>query len=56
MVLVLQAVTIAVVTGLASLVLGFLAGFLVSRLCGHKSSASVTSSNVSLVKPCPLDK
>merc|ERR1719433_70035 len=27
-----------------------------SRLCSHKSSASVTSSSVSLVKPCPLDK
>ena len=51
-----QAVTIAVVTGLASLVLGFLCGFFISRLCGHRSSASVTSSNVSLVKPCPLDK
>jgi len=51
-----KAVTIAVVTGLASLVLGFLSGFFISRLCSHKSSASVTSSNVSLVKPCPLDK
>jgi len=51
-----MAVTIAVVTGLASLVLGFLSGFFISRLCSHKSSASVTSSNVSLVKPCPLDK
>lgn len=51
-----KAVTIAVVTGLACLVLGFLSGFFISRLCSHKSSASVTSSNVSLVKPCPLDK
>jgi len=51
-----MAITIALVTGLASLVLGFLSGFFVSRLCSHKSSASVTSSNVSLVKPCPLDK
>jgi len=51
-----KAVIIAVATGLASLVLGFLCGFFVSRLCNHKSSASVTSSNVSLVKPCPIDK
>lgn len=51
-----KAVIIAVATGLASLVLGFLFGFFVSRLCNHKSSASVTSSNVSLVKPCPIDK
>jgi len=51
-----KAVIIAVATGLASLVLGFLCGFFVSRLCNHKSSASVTSSNISLVKPCPIDK
>jgi len=51
-----KAVIIAVATGLASLVLGFLSGFFVSRLCNHKSSASVTSSKVSLVKPCPIDK
>jgi len=51
-----MAVTIALVTGVASLVLGFLSGFFLSRLCSHKSSASVASSSVSLVKPCPLDK
>jgi len=51
-----KAITIAVVTGVSSMVLGFLLGFFISRVCSHKSSASVTSSNVSLVKPCPLDK
>merc|ERR1719356_2199068 len=51
-----MAITISLLTGLASAVLGFLSGWLLSRLCSHKSSASVTSSNVSLVKPCPLDK
>merc|ERR1719461_2701633 len=51
-----KAITIAVVTGVSSMVLGFLLGFFISRICSHKSSASVTSSNVSLVKPCPLDK
>jgi len=30
--------------------------FFVSRLSNHKSSGSVTSSNISLVKPCPIDK
>lgn len=53
-----QVVMIALATGLCSLVIGFLLGFLGSRvLCSTGSSASsVTSSTAHLMKPCPIDK
>jgi semaphorin 6 len=53
-----QVVMIAVATGVASLVIGFLLGFFLSRVfCTGKSSrASVTSSTAHLMKPCPIEK
>jgi semaphorin 6 len=51
-----KVIIIIVATSLASLLLGFIGGVFVSRMCSIKSSASVTSSNVSLMKPSPLEK
>lgn len=53
-----RVVVIAVATGTASLIIGFVLGFFLSRIvCTGKSSrASVTSSTAHLMKPCPIDK
>jgi len=53
-----QVIVIAVATGTASLIIGFVLGFFLSRIvCTGKSSrASVTSSTAHLMKPCPIDK
>jgi len=51
-----KVILIILATSLASLIVGFLCGFFMNRVCSIKSSASVTSSNVSLMKPSPLDR